>query len=116
MLLGIVINLISNAVHALEGTPQEKRILEIAVRVSGRGDQALVIVKDNGTGIEPGLLTEIFNHGFTTRADGHGFGLHSAALAAKEMGGSLRAESDGPGRGATFTLTLPMKTVEVIAA
>ena len=59
-------------------------------------------------GIPQENLTRIFNHGFTTRKDGHGFGLHSGALAAKEMGGTLRVHSDGPGRGATFTLELPI--------
>ena len=49
----------------------------------------------------------IFNHGFTTRKTGHGFGLHSGALAAKEMGGSLSVHSDGPGQDAAFTLELP---------
>jgi two-component system, NtrC family, sensor kinase len=52
-------------------------------------------------------MTKIFNHGFTTKKDGHGFGLHSGANAAKEMGGRLTASSDGPGKGATFTLELP---------
>jgi two-component system NtrC family sensor kinase len=59
-------------------------------------------------GIAPENLTRIFSHGFTTRTDGHGFGLHSAALAAQQMGGRLTAQSDGPGRGATFTLELPV--------
>jgi two-component system, NtrC family, sensor kinase len=52
-------------------------------------------------------MTRIFNHGFTTRKTGHGFGLHSAALAARELGGALTADSEGPGCGATFTLELP---------
>jgi len=65
-------------------------------------------VIDNGIGIPPENMGRIFNHGFTTRDSGHGFGLHSAALAAQELGGSLRAESDGPGRGATFVLELPL--------
>jgi signal transduction histidine kinase len=52
-------------------------------------------------------MTRIFNHGFTTRKDGHGFGLHSGALAAKDMGGSLTVHSDGLGQGAVFTLELP---------
>jgi signal transduction histidine kinase len=60
-------------------------------------------------GIPQENLTRIFNHGFTTRKDGHGFGLHSGALAAKELGGSLMAHSDGPGRGAVFVLELPYK-------
>ena len=62
----------------------------------------------NGVGILPENLTRIFAHGFTTKKHGHGFGLHSGALAAQEMGGSLRAESLGVRRGATFTLELPV--------
>ena len=58
-------------------------------------------------GITPENLTRIFGHGFTTKKDGHGFGLHSGALAAREMGGSLQAFSEGLGKGATFVLELP---------
>jgi signal transduction histidine kinase len=68
-----------------------------------------ISVEDNGVGIVPENLTRIFHHGFTTRLEGHGFGLHSGALAARELGGSLEAFSRGPGQGATFTLELPLK-------
>jgi signal transduction histidine kinase len=64
-------------------------------------------LRDTGCGIPPENLTRIFSHGFTTKNDGHGFGLHSGAIAAKEMGGILAAESEGDGRGATFILELP---------
>jgi signal transduction histidine kinase len=67
-----------------------------------------ITVTDNGVGIPAENLQRIFNHGFTTRKDGHGFGLHSGALAARELGGKLQVHSDGPGKGATFTLELPM--------
>jgi signal transduction histidine kinase len=79
------------------------------VRVARSRDQIKVVVADNGIGIPPENLTRIFNHGFTTRKDGHGFGLHSGALAAKEMGGRLTARSEGPNKGATFILQLPME-------
>jgi signal transduction histidine kinase len=72
-------------------------------------DQVEIQVIDNGVGIAAENLTRIFAHGFTTRRNGHGFGLHSGALAARELGGSLCAQSDGPGHGATFTLTLPSR-------
>ncbi|HWL17659.1 MAG TPA: ATP-binding protein, partial [Opitutus sp.] len=65
-------------------------------------------VADNGPGIAPENLRRIFQHGFTTKPTGHGFGLHSSVLAAREMGGDLTAASEGPGRGSTFTLTLPL--------
>jgi PAS domain S-box-containing protein len=104
--LQILINLVRNAKYALDdGEQRDKRL---RVRVATDGDDFVKIsVIDNGVGIAPEHLTRIFEHGFTTRKDGHGFGLHSGALAAKEMGGSLSMHSDGPGRGATFTLSLP---------
>ena len=69
-----------------------------------------IAVADNGIGIASENLTRIFGHGFTTRQDGHGFGLHSGANAATEMGGTLTATSAGLGHGATFTLDLPLAT------
>jgi signal transduction histidine kinase len=57
-------------------------------------------------------MERLFTHGFTTRKSGHGFGLHSASLAAAELGGTLVAGSDGAGKGATFRLTLPLQPPE----
>jgi len=86
----------------------------VAMRQSHAKVAGVVEVVDNGIGIGRENLTRIFSHGFTTRKDGHGFGLHSGALAAREMGGSLTASSLGPGCGARFTLELPV-TAEVPA-
>jgi signal transduction histidine kinase len=107
--LQILVNLISNAKYALAGSAAEERRLTLGVHLNG--DKLLRIsVTDNGTGIASENLTRIFSHGFTTRRDGHGFGLHCGALAAREMGGALLAHSDGPGKGATFTLELPARS------
>jgi len=105
--LQILVNLLRNAKYALdELAPPEKRL---ALRIAHDGERCVVIcVIDNGVGIAPENLTRIFAHGFTTRRDGHGFGLHSGALAAREMGGKLTAHSDGVGKGATFCLQLPI--------
>jgi signal transduction histidine kinase len=82
----------------------------VRIRVGAVGDNRIRIeVADNGMGIPAENLVRIFSHGFTTRKNGHGFGLHSGALAAKEMGGVLLVHSDGPGKGATFTLDLPIE-------
>ena len=70
-------------------------------------DRIQIKIEDNGVGISKENLNRIFQHGFTTKKSGHGFGLHSAALAAKKLGGSLNVHSDGPGLGAEFTLELP---------
>jgi signal transduction histidine kinase len=108
--LQILVNVIRNAKYACdEANGGEKRV---TVRVRATNDSALISVIDTGVGIPKENLNRIFNHGFTTRRDGHGFGLHSSALAAKALGGSLLAESAGPGQGATFTLTLPFASPE----
>ena len=78
------------------------------LRVTSDPERVFIAVIDNGIGIAAENLTRIFHHGFTTRLHGHGFGLHSAALAAREMKGALRAHSDGPGQGASFILELPL--------
>jgi signal transduction histidine kinase len=107
-LLQIVLNLISNAKYALNDNPAGER--RLVVRLERPSDDRLRLqVSDNGMGIAPELLTKIFQHGFTTRKEGHGFGLHSCAIAARALGGSLVAHSDGPGKGATFTLELPYR-------
>ena len=105
--LGILVNLIHNAKYACEesGRPDKR----LTLRVANGDGRVKISVLDNGVGIPTENLIRIFNHGFTTRKNGHGFGLHSGALAARELGGSLRVHSDGPGRGAVFTLELPQK-------
>lgn len=108
--LQILVNLIRNAKYACDESAREDK--QMTVRIARIADRIKIAVIDNGIGILAENLTRIFNHGFTTRKDGHGFGLHSAVLAAMEMGGSLSAHSDGPGRGAIFTLELPYKPHE----
>jgi len=104
--LQILINLIRNAKQAVAATPAPRRPVVLRVGPDGAGG-VRVRVEDSGVGIAAENLTRIFQHGFTTKTGGHGFGLHSAALAAKNMGASLTVESDGPGRGAAFTLAFP---------
>ncbi|RON18277.1 histidine kinase [Pseudomonas brassicacearum] len=109
-LLLILINLISNAKYAMSGLSNRPRQMTLGVKIVD--DTTLQIsVKDDGEGIAEENMTRIFAHGFTTRKEGHGFGLHSCALAAIEMNGHLTAHSDGPGKGAQFTLQIPLKTV-----
>jgi signal transduction histidine kinase len=110
--LMILVNLVSNAKFALEAVPAEQRRLTVKVEPSAV-ERVRIEVRDNGVGIPPELLTRIFQFGFTTRKEGHGFGLHSSALAAQELGGSLTVHSEGAGHGATFTLELPLRSVEM---
>lgn len=110
-LLQIVTNLINNAIQAVHESSVEHRTVSIRLYYSSPETLGLD-VKDNGTGIAAENLTRIFQHGFTTRKDGHGFGLHGAAIAASEMQGNLVAKSPGPDMGATFSLELPVRTFE----
>ncbi len=110
--LQILTNLISNAKYALSESGRDDKILTICV-TEPQGGHFRIEVHDNGIGITKENLTRIFEHGFTTKKHGYGFGLHSAAIAAKEMNGSLTANSNGPGKGTVFTLELPFQTQEI---
>jgi C4-dicarboxylate-specific signal transduction histidine kinase len=108
--LQILINLLRNAKHAMQDLGAERKRLVIKVGIASP-DQVQISVRDIGIGIPQENLTKVFNYGFTTKKGGHGFGLHSGANAAKEMGGSLTVHSDGPGQGAEFTLSLPTASI-----
>ncbi len=109
-LLQIVLNLLNNSKRALRESAQDQRLLTLGAALCGSGEaQALQItVSDNGVGIPATDLDTIFQFGFTTSSDGHGFGLHSSANLARELGGALIAASPGLGQGATFTLEMPI--------
>jgi len=104
--LQILVNLIRNAKYAMDDAKRADKMLTIKVDSQGANEVRIRII-DNGVGIPSENLTRIFSHGFTTRRNGHGFGLHSSALAVRELGGTIQAHSDGPGQGAMFTLVLP---------
>lgn len=106
--LQIVVNLIHNAKYAVQEAKKTDK--HVIVRIKSHEKRCIqVTVKDNGVGIPKENLTRIFSHGFTTRRKGHGFGLHSSALAAQELGGDLKAHSEGIEKGATFILEIPLK-------
>ncbi|TWU41224.1 Sensor histidine kinase TmoS [Novipirellula aureliae] len=105
--LQILVNLISNAKAALCETDRTDK--ETILRITTDETRVYVSVQDNGVGIPKENLSKVFANGFTTKKDGHGFGLHTSALAAQKLGGSLSVQSDGPGQGATFTLQLPFQ-------
>ncbi len=114
-LLQILINLFSNAKHALLANRPTNPVITIRTLGFRNGDRDWIRIEvhDNGAGIPQENLTRIFNHGFTTKSNGHGFGLHASANSAKQMGGTLGVVSEGPGRGATFTLEFPVKSEAV---
>jgi signal transduction histidine kinase len=105
--LQILVNLIRNAKYACDESGRKDK--QLTLQVCRADDGVQIAVRDNGIGIPPENLSRLFNHGFTTRKHGHGYGLHSGALAAREMGGSLTVQSNGHCQGAAFVLKLPLQ-------
>jgi NO-binding membrane sensor protein with MHYT domain/signal transduction histidine kinase len=110
-LLQIMGNLLSNARHALRDRKQGPRELTVRLRALPPGSYA-IDVEDTGIGISTEAMKRLFEFGFTTKKDGHGFGLHASAILAKEMGGELSARSEGVNRGACFTVRLPVAAAD----
>jgi PAS domain S-box-containing protein len=103
----IVINFLANAKYACDAAKRPDKTVTVRIKLVNK-ERVRIEVADNGIGVAPENLTRVFSQGFTTRKGGHGFGLHSGALAAKELGGVVKAESRGIGEGATFSLELPI--------
>ena len=112
--LQILVELIRNAKYACDESGKTDKLLTIRIGPTANGVRISVI--DNGVGIAAENMQRLFTHGFTTRQSGHGFGLHSGALAAQELGGSLQAKSEGLGCGAAFILELPCSPAEAVRA
>jgi len=108
-LVHVLTNLIKNGKEAMFDNDKHNKpqVLEIAMNDLG-GDTVEVRICDNGCGIEPDNLEKIFNHGFTTKTQGHGFGLHTCANFMTEMGGTLYAESSGLDHGSCFIVRFPL--------
>ena len=105
-LIEILVNLVQNARQSMTSSTSNVNRLTLRVHRTGPA-RVLIEVEDTGVGITPDCMGKVFHLGFTTKEDGHGYGLHTAAIAAREMGGALWASSAGEGLGATFTLELP---------
>ncbi|MEO6079435.1 MAG: MHYT domain-containing protein [Steroidobacteraceae bacterium] len=113
-LLQILGNLLSNARQALKERAGAHQVITLGVHARTPG-WLVIEVEDSGIGIGAEALKRLFEFGFTTKPDGHGFGLHTSAILAKELGGHLAGHSEGTGRGALFTLRLPMQAVAGVA-
>ena len=105
-LLQIVVNFIGNACDAIAANGPGER--QMAVRARVVESELEIAVEDSGVGIPAELLTRVWEFGFTTKAHGHGFGLHSSAVAAQQLGGTVAVISAGPGLGACFTVRIPL--------
>jgi sensor histidine kinase regulating citrate/malate metabolism len=114
--LQILVNVITNAKNAMVEYPANSHCLTVRILLpTDRTGSVRLEVTDTGGGIKAENLSRLFAQGFTTRKAGHGLGLHSASISAKNLGGALQARSEGEGRGATFMLDLPLTLADVAA-
>ncbi|MBN2292263.1 MAG: HAMP domain-containing protein [Pirellulales bacterium] len=113
-LVQILVNLIKNAKEALFEKKGDGATLTVRLEKNG-ADRIRIVVEDNGIGICPQHLEKIFTYGFTTKDAGHGYGLHSCANLAGELGGSLSTHSEGLNKGAAFIIDLPINTTKATA-
>jgi NO-binding membrane sensor protein with MHYT domain/signal transduction histidine kinase len=111
--LQILGNLLANARHALRDMAEGPRVLTLGIHARTQGC-VVIEIRDTGVGIAPDALGHLFEFGFTTKKDGHGFGLHTSAILAQELGGHLAGHSEGAGCGAQFALRLPVQAVEEV--
>jgi two-component system, LuxR family, sensor kinase FixL len=100
----VVLNLLLNALDALDHVEEQER--ELIVRTRRLDDAVEVAVSDTGRGIPADRLPKLFDAFFTTKKEGLGLGLSIARSIVEAHGGRIWAEDHG-GRGATFRLTLP---------
>ncbi len=105
----VLTNLIKNSIEAMDDNDEINREKKVEISIDQKDESHVRIeIRDNGLGIKETNINNIFNHGFTTKKDGHGFGLHTCANSMTEMGGSIKVESEGLGKGATFILEVPI--------
>lgn len=102
----VAVNLITNALHALERTPSSKREMVVKLTSHETGKIRLSVT-DNGTGILPDNLSKLFGAFFTTKQQGMGIGLAICKSIVEAHGGTLTAHNNELG-GATFDVVLPL--------
>jgi signal transduction histidine kinase len=103
----VFINLFVNAADAM-GMQESRRAIAVRTRADGGATQVRVDVTDTGPGIRPENLPRMFEFMFTTKADGHGFGLSTSHRTIQNHGGKISVESP-EGSGAHFVIQLPLR-------
>ncbi|MFH2055328.1 MAG: ATP-binding protein [bacterium] len=103
----VLLNLLDNAADALSGAaPEIRPQVKIELRYDHPGSRVIMVISDNGRGVEPDLLRQMFVEPFTTKDNGHGIGLITIKRFIDNHGGTIRAESS-PGQGTKIIITLP---------
>ena len=109
----VLVNLEKNALLSMQSVPERNHVLTVNVAVL-ETNLLQIEVQDTGTGFTPEIHERLFGQGFTTRKEGSGLGLHYCVNVIREMGGDIKAYSDGPGTGARFQITIPRAVLETI--
>jgi signal transduction histidine kinase len=110
----VIINLLSNALDALLESETPRPRIEIETGENLAGTEVWLRVRDNGPGIDPERLQEIWSPFYTSKESGTGLGLAISKKVVDAHGGSIEVDS-GPGRGTGFLLTFPKQLHSVKA-
>jgi sensor domain CHASE-containing protein len=110
ILLQLLTNIMTNAMESVNNSGRNDGFIEVSASSFDKGGVSVagIEVRDNGLGIDMADTSELFTRGFTTKEKGSGIGLHWCSNAVNAMGGSINASSDGPGKGAVFSIYLPL--------
>ena len=115
----ILQNLIINAADAVRDAGKEKGVLRVSAEITGEAErqQLHLQFQDDGVGIPAQNLDRVFEKGFSTKSPetNHGIGLHWCANAINALGGRIWAASEGPGRGASMHLLVPLVARETMS-
>jgi PAS domain S-box-containing protein len=106
-LMQILVNFLRNAIDAVSAS--DNRPCRIVLRLTRDSSAASFSVTDSGIGMPPEVIAKLWQFGYTTKQKGHGYGLHNSANAARSIGASVTANSDGLGKGSCFTLRVPFQ-------
>ncbi len=104
----VLLNLFMNAADAMVENGAARRIITVSSEFEERSRQVRLEVTDTGPGIPAAILPKVFDPHFTTKAEGHGFGLSTSYRIVTNHGGQITA-TGVPGRGACFTVSLPLE-------
>ncbi|MDZ7814734.1 MAG: ATP-binding protein [Planctomycetota bacterium] len=107
-LIQVLVNIIKNAIEAIDSSDSERDEMVVSASYSKKTEMVSIDVKDSGIGMTAEVRANLFKFGFTTKEQGSGFGLHSSYNLIKAMGGTINAQSEGKGKGATFSIELPL--------
>ena len=106
-IMQVIINILNNACESFDSV-QSNNSRKLDIIISKKAENIEIVISDNAAGISTEQSTAVFDNGYTTKKNGSGIGLYQCKSIIESHGGNIDFSSDGPGRGASLTITLPI--------